>query len=59
MLIGLVCKFMVRVMVEVRVTTKVLVRVRVRDQKQMSRDCALASDLVQAKITRAHWHLVM
>ena len=50
MLIGLVCKFMVRVMVEVRVTTKVLVRVRVRDQKQKSRDCALASDLVQAAV---------
>ena len=44
---------MVRVMVEVRVTTKVLVRVRVRDQKQMSRDCALASDLVQAQLSYA------
>ena len=38
---------MVRVRVEVWVTTKVLVRVRVRDQKQISRDCALASELVQ------------
>ena len=34
--------------VEVRETTKVLVRGRVRDQKHVSRDCALASELVQA-----------
>ena len=39
---------MVRVRVEVRVTTKIPVSVRVRDQKQISRDCALASELVQA-----------
>ena len=45
---------MVRVRVEVRVTTKVLVRGRVRDQKHISRDCALASELVQA--ARTAWH---
>ena len=39
---------MVWVRVEVRVTTKVLVRVRVSNQKQISRDYALASELVQA-----------
>ena len=39
---------MVRVMFEVRVTTKVPVRVRVRDQKPISRDCSLASELIQA-----------
>ena len=39
---------MVRVMVEVRVTKKVPVRVRVRDQKPISRDCSLASELIQA-----------
>ena len=37
-----------RVMVEVRVTTTVPVRVRLRDQKPISRDCSLASELVQA-----------
>ena len=34
----------------VRVTSKIPVRVRVRDQKQISRDSALASELVQADI---------
>ena len=48
MLIGLVCEVMVEVMVEVRATNKVLVRVQVRDRKQISRDCALASELIQA-----------
>ena len=45
----LACKVMVRVMVEVRVTSTVQVRARVRDQKPISRDCSLASELVQAK----------
>lgn len=44
--IGLACKVMVKV--EVRVTTKLPVRARARDQKQISRDYALASELVQA-----------
>ena len=48
--IRLVCKVMVRVRVEVRVTTKV----RVSDKKQISRDCALASELVQAVIAWCH-----
>ena len=48
MLIGFVCKVMVRVKVEVRVSTKVLVGVRVRDQKTISRECALLSGFVQA-----------
>ena len=39
-------------MVEVRVSTTVPVRVRVnRDQKPISRDCSLASELVQAGIS--------
>ena len=42
MFVVLACK----VMVEVRVATTV--PVRVRDQKPISRDCSLASDLVQA-----------
>ena len=48
MFVVLAYKVMVRVMVEVRVTTKVPVRVRVRDQKPISRDCSLASELIQA-----------
>ena len=44
--IGSCCKVIVRV--EVRETTKVPVSVRVRDRKQISRDCELASELVQA-----------
>ena len=40
---------MVRVRVDVRVTTKEFVMVLVKDQKQIPRDCALASELVQAK----------
>ena len=40
---------MVRVMVEVRVKSTVPVSVRVRNQKTISRDCSLASELVQAK----------
>ena len=45
---------MVRVRVEARVTTKLPVSVRVRDQKQISRDCALASELVQARAALKH-----
>ena len=48
MFIGFACKVRVRVKVEVRVMTKVPVRVIVRDQEQISRDGALASELVQA-----------
>ena len=47
MFTGLACKVMVRVKIEVRVKTKASVRVIVRDQKQISRDGALASELVQ------------
>ena len=39
---------MVKVMAEVRITNTVPVRVRVRDQKPISRDCPLASELIQA-----------
>ena len=44
---------LVRVMVEVKVTTTVPARVRVRDQEPISRDCSLASELVQARRTHA------
>ena len=50
MFIGLACKVMVRVNIDVRVTAKVPVRVIVRDQKPISRDGALASELVQARL---------
>ena len=52
MFVVLACKVMVRVMVEVRVTSTVQVRARVRDQKPISRDCSLASELVQARFLR-------
>ena len=55
MFVVLACKVMVRVMVEVRVTITVPVRVRVRDQKPISRDCSLASELVQALAFTAHF----
>ena len=38
-------------MVEVRVTTTLPVRVRVRDQKPISHDYSLASDLVQVVVS--------
>lgn len=51
-LIALVCEVMVRVRVEVRVKNKAFVSVQVRDQKQILRDCALASELIQANFHR-------
>ena len=54
MFVVLACKVMVMVMVEVRATTKVPVRVRVRDQKPISRDCSLASQLIQADFDRGN-----
>ena len=42
-------------MVKVRVTTKVPVRVKIRDQKQISRDCTLASELAKAKRRPFEW----
>ena len=41
-----------KVMVQVRVTTKDPVRVRERDQKPISRNCSLASELIQAVTAR-------
>ena len=40
---------MVRVRAEAMITTNVPVRARARDQRQISRDCVLASELVQAE----------